>query len=135
MFFKKKKVITIFDKTNAEVMEALKSMLNDVREIITDDEYPNIFIAPEKLNENASKVELGQAYISEQVGQRMYELLRVFLTKKPQNVFNILDILFCVEKGTYANKTFKETMEDLTYIGKEDLKYIINFMRATDLLK
>jgi len=135
MIFKKKKVTTIFDKTNAEVMEALKSMLNDIRAIITDEEYPNIFIAPDKLNENASKVELGQAYISEKVGERMYELLRVFLTKKPQNVFNILDILFCAEKGTYANKTFKETMDDLTYIGKEDLKYIINFMRATDLLK
>lgn len=135
MFKKKNKIRTIFDGTNEEVLSAFNEMLNDFREIITDDEYPNIFIAPDKLNENATKKELGELYIKEKAGQKIYEVLRVFLQKKPNNVYNILDILFCAEKGTYRNKSFKETIQDLTVIGKDDLKYMLNFFRAAGLLK
>ena len=135
MFKKKNKIRTIFDGTNEEVLSAFNEMLNDFREIITDDEYPNIFIAPDKLNENATKKELGELYIKEKAGQKIYGVLRVFLQKKPNNVYNILDTLFCAEKGTYRNKSFKETMQDLTVIGKDDLKYMLNFIRAAGLLK
>lgn len=132
--FKKKKIIkTIFDGTNEEVLNAFNSMLQDVREIITDEEYPSLLIGG--VDKNATKAELGQIYVREKAGQKMYDWLRVFLTKKPNNVFNILDTIFCAEKGTYRKKTFKETVQDLNVLRKEDLSDMINFFRATGLLK
>ena len=123
---KKKK--TIFDGTNAEVLEAFNYILQDVREIITDDEYPNILIMG--VDENAPKAELGKAYVEQKVGQKMYSWFQVFLKKKPENVYNILDTIFCAEKGTYKNKPFKETIKDLKAIDLKDLGAMLNFIRA-----
>jgi hypothetical protein len=126
---KKKKIKTIFDGTNAEVVEAFESMLEDVKAIMSDEEYPSFFIAG--VDENAPKAELGKAYVREKAGQKMGQFLQVFLRKKPDNIFNILDVLFCVEKGTYRNKSFKQTMDDLRSIDVKDLGDMLNFIFAT----
>lgn len=129
----KKKIKTIFDGTNEQVLNAFQVILNDVKEIITDEEYPSLVI--QAVDENAPKAELGKAYVREKGGEKMYNWLKVFLAKKPQNIFNILDTLFCAEKGTYKNKSFKETLQDLNSIDGKDFVSLINFIRAVGLLK
>ncbi len=129
----KKKVKTIFDGTNEQVLSAFNEILQDVREIITDDEYPSILIMG--VDENAPRAELGKAYVQQKVGERMYQLIGTFLRKKPDNMFNILDVIFCAEKGTYRKKSFKETMKDLTYLTKQDLADLLGFLRAVGLSK
>lgn len=126
-----KKIKTIFDGTNEEVLNAFNEILQDVREIITDEEYPNILITG--VDENAPKAELGKAYVKQKAGEKMYTLISVFLRKKPDNMFNILDVIFCAEKGTYKNKSFKQTMKDLRTIGKKDLADLLGFLRAVNL--
>lgn len=130
---KKKKIKTIFDGTNAEVLNAFQIMLEDIKAIITDDDYPSLVI--QSVNESAPKAELGKAYVREKGGEKLYNWLKVFLSKKPQNIFNILDTLFCVPRGTYEGKSFKATMQDLSSIDKKDFAELINFMRAVGLLK
>lgn len=128
-----KKIKTIFDGTNAEVMNAFEEMLQDVREIITDEEYPSLFVGG--VDPNAPKAELGKAYVEQKVGQRMYDWFQVFLRKKPENIYNILDTIFCAKKGTYKNKPFKQTIKDLKSIDLKDLAEMLNFMRAVLLSK
>lgn len=128
--FKKKKVIkTIFDCTNEQVIKAFESIMSDIEAIMQDEDYPNFFI--NGVDENAPKAELGKAYVREKVGQKMSQFIRVFLKKKPDNIFNILDTIFCVEKGTYRQKSFKETIQDLKSIDVKDLGDMLNFTLAT----
>lgn len=125
----KKKIKTIFDGTNEEVVFALESMIEDVKAIMTDEDYPSFFVGG--VDENAPKSDLGKAYVREKAGQKMGQFIQVFLKKKPDNIFNILDVLFCVEKGTYRKKSFKQTMDDLRSIDVKDLGDMLNFMLAT----
>lgn len=128
-----RKLKTIFDCSNEEVLKAFESMLLDVRAIITDEEYPDMLISG--VDPNATRKELGEIYVKQKAGDKMYNWLRVFLSKKPDNVFNILDTIFCAKKGTYRKKSFKSTMKDLESIKKNDLREMINFIQATGLLK
>lgn len=125
----KRKIKTIFDESNEKVLIAFQSILTDVEAIMTEADYPSFFIGG--VDENAPKAELGKAYVREKVGQKMSQFMRVFLSKKPDNIFNILDTIFCVEKGTYRKKSFKQTMDDLRSIDVKDLGDMLNFMFAT----
>ena len=142
MFFKKKveddykaPEKTLFDGTNEEVLQGFGKIIGDIKEILNDKEFPTTFIAPEKVNENASKKELGEIYIKEKVGEKFYNLLRVFIVKKPDNIYHILDTLFCSKSGTYKNRTFKDTLKDLKLLSKDNLKDFLSFFTAASSLK
>lgn len=128
-----RKIKTIFDYSNEEVLKAFEEILLDVRAIITDDEYPDMIISG--VDPNATRKELGEIYVKHKAGDKIYNWLRVFLSKKPDNVFNILDTIFRVEKGTYRKKSFKRTIKDLQSIKQNHLREMISFMQATGLLK
>ena len=123
---------TIFDKPNTEVVTAFQLILEDVYSIINDEEFPQMLIMG--VDENAPKAELGKAYVRQKGGEKIYKWLKVFLAKKPQHIYNILDVLFCVEKGTYSKKSFKQTLKDLITFRSEFIAFI-NFSRAVGLLK
>lgn len=143
--FKKKKIKnidayvapskTLFDCTNEEVLLGLGKIVEDIKEILTDEEYPNILIAPEKVREDASKKELADLYIKEKVGQKFYSLLKVFVIKKPENIYHILDVLFCAPSGTYKARAFKDTLRDIKLLSREDLKEILDFFQSASSLK
>lgn len=142
MLFKKKvkdnytaPVKTLFDGTNEEVLQGFGRIVEDVKEILNDDEFPTVFIAPEKVNENASKKELGELYIKEKVGEKFYSLLKVFIIKKPDNIYHILDTLFCAKSGTYRARNFKDTIRDLKLLTNENLKDFMSFFTAASSLK
>ena len=126
---------TIFDGTNEEVLAGFGEIINDVKAIITDEDFPSVFIAPDKLSENATKKELGEVYIREKVGHKMYQLISVFIIKKPNNVYNIFDTLFCAKKGTYKTRAFKDTLRDLKLLSLDNLKDFLAFFQSASLLK
>lgn len=145
-FFKKKEEIvvndgyiaptrTLFDGTNDEVLLGFSKIVGDIKEILTDEEYPNVLIAPEKVNENATKKELGELYINEKVGERLYSLLKVFIVKKPNNIYHILDTLFCASDGTYRNRKFKDTLRDLQLLSLDNVKDFFSFFSVANTLK
>lgn len=117
---------TIFDGTNAEVMEAFGKITQDVRAILEDEEFPSVLIAP-NVDENADKAELGKVFLAEKVGSKLYKILQVFTMKHPENVYSILDTLFCAESGTYKNRKFADTLKDFKLIKKDDLLAFIRF--------
>ena len=133
MFGKKKRVLnnyvapqkTIFDGTNEEVMIAFGKIAEDIKEILTDDEFPNMLINPESVNQNATKKELGELFIREKVGQRFYSLIKTLVIKKPQNIYNILDTIFCVPRGTYKNRAFKDTLEDFKLLTNDNMRDLL----------
>lgn len=133
MFGKKKRVLnnyiapqkTIFDGTNEEVMIAFGKIAEDIKEILTDDEFPNMLISPESVNQNATKKELGELYIREKVGQRFYSLIKTLVIKKPQNIYNILDTIFCAPRGTYKDRAFKDTLEDFKLLTNDNMRDLL----------
>ena len=126
---------TLFDGTNDEVLLGFSRILNDIKEILTDEEYPDVLIAPEKVNENATKKELGELYLREKVGERIYALLKVFMVKKPNNIYHILDTLFCASEGTYRNRKFKDTLRDLKLLSLDNIKDFFSFFSVANSLK
>ena len=116
---------TIFDGTNEEVMLAFGKIAEDIKEILTDDEFPNMLISPDSVNPNATKKELGELYIREKVGQRFYSLIKTLVVKKPDNIYNILDTLFCVPRGTYKNRAFKDTIQDFKLLTNENMRDLL----------
>ena len=126
---------TLFDGTNDEVLLGFSRILTDIKEILTDEEYPDVLIAPEKVNENATKKELGELYLREKVGERIYALLKVFMVKKPNNIYHILDTLFCASEGTYRNRKFKDTLRDLKLLSLDNIKDFFSFFSVANSLK
>lgn len=116
---------TIFDGTNEEVIIAFGKIAEDIKEIMTDDEFPNMLINPESVNQNATKKELGELYIREKVGQRFYSLIKTLVIKKPENIYNILDTIFCVPRGTYKNRAFKDTLEDFKLLTSDNMRDLL----------
>ena len=126
---------TLFDGSNEEVLQGFGKVIADIKEILNDEEFPSVFIAPEKLNENASKKELGELYIREKVGEKFYSLLKVFIVKRPENIYHILDTLFCAKSGTYKARNFKDTIRDLKLLTTENLKDFMSFFTVASSLK
>lgn len=126
---------TLFDGTNEEVMQGFGKIVVDIKAILSDEEFPTTLIAPEKVNNNASRKELGELYIREKVGEKFYALLKVFIIKRPENIYRILDTLFCADAGTYKLRSFKDTLRDLKLLTTDNLKDFMNFFTVASSLK
>lgn len=132
MFFKKQKkddyikpTKTIFNGTNEEVLNAFGSIAEDVKIIVEDEEFPSLLI--NQVDEKADKAELGKLFVTERVGNKFYQLLKILSFKHPDNVYNILDTIFCAKKGTYKNRKFSDTIRDFKSIDTNDLMSLIRF--------